>query len=143
MVITNFLSNMRFTKLMMALFIIVFASCVNDKNYEFHIDNHEISILIPPPYSPLISSGSLWRFDLYELEEDIFDSLRRFGREPGIYAITLHIDGKDKYGNQEISDLGIIGSIDLDEVKRYKEYKYFQGKISGMMYEACFGDFER
>ena len=134
---------MRFVKFIITLLIMVLASCGEDKNYKYYIYDHEISILIPPPYSPLISSGSLWRFDLDELEEDIFDDLRRFRREPGIYQITLRIDGKDRYGNQKISNLGIIGSIDIAEVKKYKEYKYFQGKISRMMYEACFGDFER
>lgn len=64
--------------------------------------------------------------DIYDMEEEIFQKIRK---GEGTYNISLVVKSKDKYGKYSISKSYNLGSLDTDEIKKYASYTYFRGQI--------------
>lgn len=127
---------MRFTFLSL-LFLVLLASC-EDKGYELNIDsyNKEIRITMPPPALGVAGLGRIsWKVDIDKIEEDIFNELRKY-KHAGTYIVKLSSVTQDRYGQTHVNEIGNIGILDVDNVKKYAEYKYFRGQITSMILEA-------
>lgn len=120
----------------------VIASCNSNKGYEVDIDsyNQTVHITIPPPKVGVSGMGRVdWKIDLDIIEKDIFDELKK-STNKGIFTMNLSLIVKDQYGNTQFKEIGKIGEINADEVKKYVDYSYFKGHISKLISDGYFNN---
>lgn len=120
--------------------VLVITSCNSNKGYKVDVDsyNQTLYITIPPPKIGVSVVGRVdWKVDLNIIEKEIFDKLRK-STNNGIFTMNLNLILKDKYGNTRIEEIGKIGEINADEVKKYVDYIYFKGRISKQISDGYF-----
>ena len=130
----------RISSLMFLFLIITITACDFNKGYEVVIDSYSrtLHVTMPPPRLGVSRIGSVdWKVDLDIIEKDIFDKLSKSANQ-GIFTINLGLEVKDQYGNTQIEELGKVGVINADEVKKYTDYKYFKGRVSKLLSNGYF-----
>lgn len=70
-----------------------------------------------------------------EIEEKLFKHLKGVPFKQRYAYIVLHRSIKDEYGNDKKVDL-YLANIDLQELKKYKEYKYWRNNFDNFLYKS-------
>ena len=125
---------MRIIYLICLLLAFIVSSC-KQPNYNINISSidRNIKITVPAPRFSMSAIGSIdWDVDWSEIEKKIYNSLQSDSYN-GEFNIVLIYTTKDKYGNNHIKEQGVIGLVNVEEVKKYTDYEYFKGNIQDML----------
>ena len=111
------------------LMMILLIQCNEKKSYSITIEGNNLYITMPYPRVGVsgINQKGWSDFKLEDIIEETFIMLRKNAKS-GIVNVWIKLEDpqKDKYGNQTMKyDNRIIAKVPISEVKKFKDYKYF------------------
>lgn len=113
--------------LVMATIAIMLSSC-QSKNYKVQISEGDVSVTMHSPTIGIVGINKVGYdgFTLEEVEEEIFDGIRRKGFN-GDYNVYVTLQYKDDHGNYYNGDRVKVSTLNGADVKEYASYSYFRG----------------
>jgi hypothetical protein len=111
----------------MATIAIMLSSC-QSKNYKVQISEGDVSVTMHSPTIGIVGINEVGYdgFTLEEVEEEIFDGIRRKGFN-GDYNVYVTLQYKDDHGNYYNGDRVKVSTLNGADVKEYASYSYFRG----------------
>jgi hypothetical protein len=111
----------------MATIAIMLSSC-QSKNYKVQISEGDVSVTMHSPTIGIVGINKVGYdgFTLEEVEEEIFDGIRRKGFN-GDYNVYVTLQYKDDHGNYYNGDRVKVSTLNGADVKEYASYSYFRG----------------
>lgn len=111
------------------LLMILFIQCKEKKSYSVTFEGDNLYITMPYPRVGISGINKRdWKdFTLNDVIEGTFNKLKD-STKSGIITIWVRLENPktDKYGNEEMRyDSQVIAKVPVSEVKKYKNYKYF------------------
>lgn len=134
----------KISRIIFLVFIIsTLVACYHGRNYKIDFEDQNIVITIPSPSIGVSARDEISYdgFTLEEVEEDIFNDLRRPWRS-GTYKMKLIIKYKNEYGEYSDKKNILLGNISAEKVKRYVDYSYFIGFITDKITKAVISSTE-
>lgn len=101
-----------------------------------HIDVEDsiINVTIPAPSSFVRVGELVYEVEPTVIDEEVFNYLHS-GDYMGNYYINLFTTYTDEYGQEQKTNVGIIGQVSWSEVQKYKNSSYYH-EVSNMIYNA-------
>lgn len=104
----------------------------NTKDDRIEYTSSSVTLEIYPPLFNGFGGAPHFEDDIEELNKKIFKELRK-NKYSGDIAVYIRYKTKNKYGHEEISPSQKIGVLNVEELKKYDSYSYYEPKIKRLI----------